>query len=112
MRKTVFLAAVLAFCAPALASAEATYGMTPDACGPYSSEGFITIGDGQFGTTGGTQIRVSEKRDVGNGYFEAEYNLSSEGESLGIETLRMRITDSTVDIVYQDGRHVTAQRCR
>lgn len=112
MRKTVFLAAALALCAPALASAETTYGVTPDACLPTSSEGFITIGDGQFRTTDGTQIRVSEKRDAGNGFFEAEYDISAEGESMGIETIKMRITDAAVDVLYEDGRSYTAKRCR
>lgn len=107
--KTITLSVLAALCLAGAASAGDLYSIGGN-CSP-GEEGVIEIGNGRFSATETQFERAGAKRDAGDGFFEAEYDLMVEGEPYGQETVRMRVTDAAVDVVYADGRSFTAKRC-
>ncbi len=115
MRKTLsLLALACAMAAPAVASAEDVYnvfGATDPSCEVgQGGEGNIIVGSGVLHATETEYRRVGERKDVGNGFFEAEYDVMGEGIAMDRETLRLRITPETVTI-QGGGSEIVGYRC-
>lgn len=88
------------------------YSIFPENCVlGNGGEGVVVIGNGEFSLTETSYSRVSEKRRHGDGTFSAVYEVFSEGESYGTETVRLGISDDRVVIRLSDGRSFSAQRC-
>lgn len=110
MKTRLLLATLAALALPVVAHADDIYVLPDQQCS--GGDGLVSIGAGTFSIHESRYDRVSERRPVGDGFFEAEYDQSAEGESYGVGTVRLRITPDRVDGVLTDGRTFTATRCR
>ena len=95
---------------PKLAMAQA-YDPSLAACGSWS-DSRIEIGNGVLKLGESTFTRKGEKKDMGDGWFEARYAHMAEGEAQPDATLRLKITPQKVWLVdANNGASVTASRC-
>lgn len=108
------LAAALALTASATAaSADDLYALFPKNCViGNGGEGNAEIGNGEFSFGETNYTRVGPKRDAGNGFFVADYDITAEGEPYGVEPVRMRLTPQRLDLVFADGQKAALTRCR
>lgn len=75
-------------------------------------EGIISVGNGTFTITETRFTRQSELTMLGDGWVEAIYATMSEGEMGDPERVRVRATDSSVEIQTAGGERFAGARCR
>lgn len=88
------------------------YGMFPEAC-KAPPEGYIEVKKDSLTITETTYFRISEKKKLTDGWFEASYSAESEGEADSSPTvLRIKITPEVISIVkVQSGQRFDATAC-
>lgn len=95
------LAAISLFIAAPSFAADA-YGMSAESCAA-PPEGYAEVGNGWISVTESRYERKSPKRDLGDGWFEAEYATTAEGEEIGRQRLRLRITPDMLSMRFLSG---------
>lgn len=111
MKKTLIACIVALAGTAGAAAAQDLYTHVPGNC-DLGEEGVLEVGSGTFAGFESRYDRVGAKTDIGNGYFQADYDISFEGEIAGRETVRMRVSDQDVHVIYQDGQEYQGNRCR
>lgn len=96
------LAAALGFLAAAPSFAGDGYGLSPEAC-QSPPEGYAEVGNGWLSITESRYERKSPKQGREDGWFEADYATTAEGEDIGRQRLRLRITPDMLSVRFLSG---------
>lgn len=100
--RAVLLISALGFLAASPSFGADAYGISAAACNA-PPEGYAEVGDGWISITESRYERKSPKQSLGDGWFEAEYATTAEGEEIGRERLRLRITPDMLSVRFLSG---------
>lgn len=112
--KSAFVALALVTVVPAAASAETLFSLYPDTCEiGRGGEGVAAVGNGYIAFTEAVYERISTVQPAGDGFSTALYAVMMEGEKVGEERLRFKITDAAFEAFGEEGPndHLIFKRC-